>query len=287
MVFPAVLIVIFSVLYILNQGIEQQTEAVLDDLHVQSLHRVRSGNKVLQDFIANYIVGFQYVTADISHNETIREGIVSGQWQSISGQLDTIGKRVGLDFVVIFDARGRVQTSWPREIDAKYPETHFRDLALLRSFEKYIDNEDLVDAPTFSSFERWSHKVHEGYGADIDEDAGLVIISAGVIPNDYFDEPIGYVLTGIKSSRLSATFEGFSQTTGQLSLLADGRTPLAWGGLSGDIKAVHKSLRSLGPEQIKNSISGDSVIEFKHAGEAYFVRSIQLRDYSGTTAVAT
>jgi len=60
-----------------------------------------------------------------------------------------------------------------------------------------------------------------------------VILPAGIVPNDFLDEPVGYILSGIKSSRLSVPLDHFFRETGQICLLTDKNMPLVWTGVSG------------------------------------------------------
>jgi signal transduction histidine kinase/DNA-binding response OmpR family regulator len=281
--FSAILISTLAVLYILNQGMRQQTEGLIADLKVRSEQRVRAGNKTQRVFINHYVRELRHKTANLCHSERIKKGIINGERKALYGHLATICKRADLAFIVILYPSGKVQSSWPNTIDATYPETHFKDLPLFREFQKYIDEENFVDVPVFSSFERWGRQTHKGYAVDIEDDAGIFAITAGIIPNEYFDEPVGYIFAGVTGSQLSVSLQDFYEKTGQCSLLTDGKNPQAWAGFPGEKKDIKKFLQPLGLDQTKNSISDDFVIKVKHAGDVYHLHSNPLHNSSGDT----
>ncbi|MCP4366527.1 MAG: hypothetical protein GY797_00210, partial [Deltaproteobacteria bacterium] len=284
MMFLAVLITIIFVLNILNQGVEHQTEALLENLHAQSSQRIRAGNSILQKLFTNHIQKFRNKTANLCSIEILREEINNGLWKAVSGHLETISKTAGFDFIMMFSPKGRLQTSWPDKVHAKYPEMHFKELALFKSFKKYVDDENFVDVPIVSSLEIWNRDLLKEYQIDSKEDTDIILLTAGIISNEYLDEPIAYVFAGIKRSQLFAPFDDFSRATGQLSLLVNGKTPLVWAGFSGEKNDIKKSLVSLGFDQIKNSMSDNSEVEFKHGGEGYHIYSVRINDFSDLSA---
>ena len=280
MVFSTVLITTFSIMYIMDRSMGKQTETLIEDLRTQSCKRIISGNKVLHNYIENYIMVFKSTTSNLCRDEIISEGITKGQWKSIFARLESICKRTGIDFIVIFDAKGRFQISWPEQIDEELAEAHFNELEIFRSFGKYLDVHDLFDVPIFSSFEKWDTKIHKKYDSDIDDDAGIVILSAGIIPNDYFDEPVGYVLSGVTSVRLLPIFVNFSDATGYLSLFSHGENPLIWAGVNWGKDDIRKSLRSLDRNRIKNAPLDIYWMKLTDSGEKYHIHYNPLVNFS-------
>jgi signal transduction histidine kinase/ActR/RegA family two-component response regulator/HAMP domain-containing protein len=284
LVISSVLVILFSVLYILNCGIEQQTKSLLKELRIQSLHRISSSNEILQRLVADYLDYLRHTTKDICNNTTIKEGIAQGQWKSIFGQMEMICKRAHIDFCVVFDENGDVLISWPHKINDLYPERHFKELLLFSRFKRYVDNENLVDVPIFSQLEKWDKKTHKGYNLEIDDNFGMLILSAGIIPNDYFDEPVGYVFSGITSKRLIGPLEDFYQIAGQASVLVDGMIPLVWAGFPGSKNSIKESLTSFRLGKADNFTANNFKSNFIHAGREYLIHATSLNCLTSVTA---
>ena len=276
LVILAVLITLFSVLYIINQGIEKQSEALLEDMRAQARQRTWDGTRLLQRFVYDYFIHLKRLTSEFCENTTVREGMPKGQWKAIFALADTLCKREQIDFLLVFDTNGRLQVCWPSQIDANYRISHIKEIPLFSNFEKYIDAQNLVDVPVFSLVTRWDSKTQQAYGVDIDNQTGLAVFSAGVIPNDFYDRPAGYVLTAVKSDRLFKTFADFFQVTHQDSLLIHDKVPLVWAGFPGGENDIVQSIQSLNIDQKQITLSNGVSADFVHAGLEYniFIKTL-------------
>ena len=288
MVILAVTITMASVFFFLEHGIQRQTQILLKDLRQQSFQRIKDSNRILRYFMRDYIFRFNQSLASFCIDETVKEGIHKGQWKSVFGKAEAFCKTNGVDFLVFLDARGMVHVSWPNIIDSEYPEMHFKRLELYKKFDKYIEREDLVNIPVFSSIDKWTRKVLRGYGVGIDDDMGIVTLSASVIPNEYFDEPLGYILIGISGSgSLSEPLRDFFETTGQMALLTDGDSPLVWAGFPEEKNNFKKSPQSFGIHRFLNSPSDVSDHVLIHNGDEYHILARKLEDLSSPTIIVT
>ncbi|MBU2548069.1 MAG: response regulator [Proteobacteria bacterium] len=275
-VIAAILIIIFSVLLILNRGIENQTQTLLNDLGVQSYQRIQAGSNLLQLLISRFCQDIQFITTDISRQKKVREGIHKGQWKSIFGYAETVCKKDNVDFLIFFDKDGKQLVAWPSQVDSLYTEALFKELPLFRKFDRYIHDEDLVDVPSFSSFEKWTRIVHASYGYDIDDDYGIVLLTVSIIPNEYSDEILGYVLAGITSRRFSPLFNQFNQTTGYVSLLIDEKIPIVWAGFTGNRNELKETLYSSFNDLVSSQSLSDSAGRFMVGGREYHIYSRSL-----------
>ena len=59
-----VLVILGTVLFILDRGIREQSDVLIEDLYVQSEQRIISGEKILQDGIDSYVreIEFEILT---------------------------------------------------------------------------------------------------------------------------------------------------------------------------------------------------------------------------------
>ncbi|WP_022665724.1 response regulator [Desulfospira joergensenii] len=279
MVFLAVLLTVAGVLGLLNKGIETQTRELLQELEIQSGQRIKSGKKILLNTLAYHIQRTNSETADACLDTGIRETAGNGQWKALFARMSEICAKADIDFMVVFDTRGRVLVSFPSMMDEEVAEAHFKELGLFSRFAPAIAQRDLTDNRAVSSIEKWNPNTRRAYNIDCNETEDIVVLSAGVIPNDYMDEPIGYVLTGINCRRLSVPFHHFFKTTGQISLLMDDQIPLIWAGISIDQKERIKESNAFVFDPIKTTGPGNSRINrVELAGKSYHCLSILLVD---------
>ena len=253
MVFLTVLLTMAAVLTLLNQEIELQTRELIEELSSQSNQRINMGKKVLNTILEEHIQRIQYVTGNTCRDDALREPLKNGQWKALSAFSANVCMNADIDFMVIFDTKGRVVTSYPAPMDEAYPEAHFKELGLFNSnsFATAISKKDLTAVAVVSSFEKWNHKIQKGYNITGNDAGDIVVVSAGMIPNEFFDEPLGCVLTGIKSNRLSVPFHHFFKTTGQVCLLTDRNNPLVWAGVSGDNRNIEGLFHAVDGDFIK------------------------------------
>lgn len=281
MVVLAILMAVLSTIVILNQGVDQLSKTLLDELRAATFQRVRSGNGLLQRLLTDYLLNFKQATKKFCHNRVVSEGISKGQWKAIFSQADMACKNAGIDFLVVFDKQGKDLVNWPSWFDAGYTQRHFRTLRPASKFEEYVENGDLADVPVYAFFERWNRQAFGEYGVDIGDGTGLVVLCIGIIPNAYFDEPVGYVLMGVTSDRLQSTLTEFSRTTGHVSVLIDGQMPLVWEGLSLSKKELKKQIPSFssGPDGKIHVKDYDFGVD--HDGSSYYIFGSQLSLLAG------
>ena len=283
MVVLAIVMAVISTFVILNRGVDQQTKTLLNELRAATLQRVRSGNSLLQRMVTDYLLNLKQTTRKFCHNRAIIEGIPKGQWKAIFSQADIVCKSAGIDFLVVFDKQGKDFVNWPTWFDAGYTERFFKTLQPASKFEEYVENDDLVNVPVYTIFERWDRQAFREYGVDIRDDTDLVVLSMGIIPNDYFDEPVGYVLVGVTSDRLQTTFAEFSRITGQVSVLVDGQNPLVWDGLS---LSKNESRKQIPPLSVDSDVKihvEDYDFGFDYNGPLYNIYGSQLSLLVGPT----
>jgi PAS domain S-box-containing protein len=260
MVAFAVLITATSVFFLLNQGIETQIQELSGELEHQSCQRIRAGRKILSHKILFQIERGSLIIDDLCNDNTIRDNISFGQWKALHARLVETSIKADSDFMIIFDTSGKVLASCPDQMDESFPESHFKELDLFKRFAPAIADKNLTEASTVSSFEKWDQKVLKAYNIENNPAEDIVILSADIIPNEYFDEPVGYVLTGITSNKLSSSFNLFFKTTGQLSLLMDKKIPLAWAGIAGAKNIFTEKIHTLDFDLSKNRGSDNTMI---------------------------
>ena len=281
MVVLAILVAVSSTLVILNRGIEQQTQTLLDELRAATFARVSSGNGLLQRMVADYLLHLKQTTKEFCYNQVVMEGIPKGQWKAIFSQVDIVCKNAHMDFLVVFDKQGIVCVNWPSGMDTGYTERYFKTLRPASKFAEYIENGDLVDVPFFTFIERWNRQALGVYGATIRDSTDLVVLSMGIISNDYFDEPTGYVLMGVTSTRLASTLKEFYQITNQVSMLVDGQNPLVCEGLSS--QTAKKQLSAFGFDPTVKMPLGDVDSGFDFDDSAYHFYGSRLSLLAGPT----
>jgi PAS domain S-box-containing protein len=280
MVFLALLLIMGIVITLLNRGFDRQTRELLSELEIQAVQRVSVGRTILRNTLAKHIQGANDEVANACLDMAVRRPVQNGQWKALFARIANICTKSGIDFMVVFDTNGKVLVSYPAMMEEGYPETHFKKFDLLNSFASVISQRNLTETRIVSFVEKWDSKTHRGYNIDNTAPQNIVAISAGIVPNDYMDEPIGYLMVGLSQKRLSESFTDFFNTTGQISLLMDKQTPLVWAGISGNVKSGIKESNSFRINDNKKADSeANSLYRLEFDGKSYLCNSDLLINY--------
>jgi len=251
MVLLTIVLTVSGVLILLNQGLETQTRELITELADQSGHRLETGKKLLLNAVTSHILLINRNTMDISRHNGTQINIATGQWKALFARMAATCQRADIDFMVVFDTRGSVLSAYPGIIDQACPEADFKALDMGSYFHQAIAARDLTQTGAVALFEKWDTDTCKGYA--LGRDSALMLLSLAVIPNEFMDEPLGYVLSGITVNRLSKPFVFFSETTGQLSMVLGQGTPLIWAGIPDSRTEVEKAVGALEPAAFQSS----------------------------------
>lgn len=264
-VFIAVTTTLLAFLLVLNQGIDRHTLLLTEELYRQVHQHINVGNKILKNSITNYIDGTEGTINAVCKNKVIKKNIGSGQWKLISGQLDMIADNSNLEFISIFDKRGTLQASWPPVSDVDYYEKNYQKIPLFKKLMKLNEGEVHRNPKVLSMFDMWNNPAAKGYSVN----SKIVLVSAGIILNDMYEKPIGYVLTGSGKTWLKTIFDEFHRTTGQFSILVNGRVPLLWSSFSNSKNNLKSALKLSEPGAGQDTFSTVSEIKLEYLEEEY------------------
>lgn len=278
MVSLALGLTVVIILFLLNQGIETQTRELSLDLKSQSSRRLSVGKTILHNTFLARIQRTNFETANICNDITFRQPLQRRQWKALFARMDNVCTKAEIDFIILFDTKGKVLITYPSMIDERYPETHFNELDLFSIFAPAVTQRDLTGVQVVSSLEKWDRKTLEGYRIECAGAEDILAVSAGIIPNDFMDEPIGYLLVGISKKHLSKAFTKFFNITGQMPLLVDNRAAFLWAGI--------KDPGSLFSDPLTQMVPGRGKLNLlKIEDESYYCQAAPLTDFFKSTII--
>ncbi|MGD9823352.1 ATP-binding protein [Desulfobacter sp.] len=284
MVLLAMVLTVSGVLILLNQGLETQTRELITELAEQSGHRLETGEKLLLNAVTSHILQINRNTTDISRHNGTRINIATGQWKALFARMAATCQRADIDFMVVFDTRGSALSAYPGIIDEACPEADFKALDMGSYFRQAIAARDLTQTGAVALFEKWDTDTCKSYA--LGRDSALMLLSLAVIPNEFMDEPLGYVLSGATVNRLSKPFGFFSETTGQLSMVLDQGAPLIWAGIPDSRTEVEKAVGPLEPAAFRNSgLATDLLRPIPIGKQAFHIRTVPLEPFFSQTGI--
>ena len=207
----------------------------------------------------------------------VGRNIDSQQLDSLAEILKKACKTSEMDFALIYDPEGRLQSSFPQSLEKKQAEEYFEFLEL-STFMKAQESEkskrvDVVTRQDRGFFEAFGLGDHDGL-----ETGGIIMASALVIVDD-FDDPIGLCIVGKLLNGYHEPFKQLHETMGFASAIYLDAIPIAHAGFNvKDVATLRINKDSLEKTYRAEKLT-DSVVAL--AGERYVTSWSPLTSFKG------
>ncbi len=232
----------------LGQSILDQSEKLTSDLTTRTYKALHGHYQILVYDIQEDIRR----TADsLYKNPTIAASLEFGQIPAMKALLEQTARGEGLDFAMLFTVTGRLQASFPGDIDDIEVEKYFN------SWEPGIRAQRFLTGEAADSLTRWDaiakHDVDTlklfGLGdRDISAEGALSVVSAGIIEDD-FGDPIGIGLVGKLLNGYDEPLKHFYDMLGSASVIYLDTIAIAHAGFgSNEDKSFDRSTLQIRPE---------------------------------------
>ena len=209
---------------LINHRKENLQELMLENL----IQQENLYNKILESSIKQNTKQELMIRNFVSR-EVIRNGIVAGQWLSLQGQLGEFSQTNDLDFLILYSPEGKLIVSYPKEISKDEAEKYFQKALLFKQFEEYFKSEDFTQVACVSSYEKWDRATLRDYAiTNSNKEKDIVKLVVTVIPAEFKDESLGYVVAGSSSNCFFETMSNFSRLTNDFALLTDEDILFQW-----------------------------------------------------------
>ncbi len=278
--FVAVIATMISVLFIVERGINNQVARRVVQLDVASEERLVSGNVLLQKILKNHVETLHSSVSWFLVDPEIKQNIINSQWSDLSIVLRSTCIRSNLDFALVFDREGQVQCSWPKDISTEFAHDHLTKAQNLDTFQWAKEQRDYSDIPLESSFANWPRERWSFDSSQADDNC-LVALLTGVIANQLYDKPLGYIVVGIDESHASILLQEFHEATNLSSMITVNNSSMIRVGFGGEEDDFTTIINDDELDRTKSSSGAISLGEFNHSGQKFLCGSSLYRDISG------
>lgn len=240
-----IVVLLITVAWSINKGIERQTNDLSGSLIDQAKASGMANTKVLNVILGSMEEELLTQVNVICDNNVLKRNFISGQNDALeryllAGYADT----AGVDIAVFFGSHGNFAASYPDRISFEYMNRSFKQLPFIDSFQKYLDNDNIEEAQPWTGFIDVSAETAAYWGLDGEKAAngGILSAAAGLILNEYKDEVLGYIVVGKFFNAYQLPFAKFYDITAATSAVYRQTQALASGGFFDTSKENLESL---------------------------------------------
>lgn len=277
---------------LLNMEFNKKEESFLYDMHQNTHHEIEANGGILLSQVTDNSK-IDYVVAMLGHSRLITESIYHFRVGLLENKLKQIAMQNDIDFLAIYVANGKHLASYPRKVSKQAVENTFDNLQIASSFDEYKKRGDFSDVLPTSSFKIMSKDQLSGFSVNTDNDFDVYRIGTTIIPNEFNDEPFGYIVVGEGSHKIKSVMDVFWKQTNYISILSYKNNPLQLAGIinqkngrefNGSLaielnKDIAKQLHSLSTHYLSNPyIPGSTHKPVQIKGEDYIGHFLELKD---------
>jgi len=229
----------------LGVGISRQSELLAEDMMARVSRTLVSHNELLQSFIDDVKQDVARSSHEISQNPATSINIESQQLSYLSGLMQKSCNALGTDFALVYDIDGKLQASFPKDIDAVTMEDYYRSLKGSESVQGTGNGTGSGDAGQLGIVSRYDTDFLERLGLGergVAGEGGIVIASLTTIL-DEFGDTVGACITGKLLNGYNKFLKQTYQVLGSTSALYLGSIPIAQAGFGLDNRIDLKSLQ--------------------------------------------
>ncbi len=276
----AIVLTVGVSIIILNSSILNQVEQRFENLKYDSSSRLNSGNDILASYISYHNEDLEANVKRMVVDSGIKHQIKKAKWHSLESRLKELCQGDGIDFAILFNSDRKAKSSWPLDVLSEIPEAYLDKIQTLPAIRQCLQENDFSQAHIISGFSYWDKNIWSDGELESSCDC-LVFLMAAVIPNDYFDEPLGYILVGSEGNGLQKTLQDFTETTNFQTILSVNGIAQIWSGFGSETPVNLTTMEGFGSlNQNPHSAKGNKV-EFSQADTSYYSSESCLFDIFG------
>ncbi|MCP4108513.1 MAG: HAMP domain-containing protein [Desulfobacteraceae bacterium] len=215
----------FLVSWKLDKNTSHQSELLVNNTKDRMYSTLNSHNKLLKSYIGYTKEAVRRDTDNICKNEAVASFIEAEKIKSLAELTEKSCRIFGTDFIIIYDAEGILQESFPRDINMITAEKYYNsldiDMAGSPGDEAGQDIVSVLDPDLLNTFGLGDRAV-PGKGA-------LALVSTGIIP-DEFGEPVGVCIMGKLLNNYKKPFMQLYELMDSVCVLYLDNTPITQAG---------------------------------------------------------
>ena len=258
----------------LSASIERQSKMLSDDLIAMTNETLVGYHGVFELKVGNIIEEMERISMDISRQPGLLKNIEHMQGAALTGILEDF--KVHVDFVALFDLKGHHLASSPSDIgddvDVAWIEKFYQSSELWKRVRDTLKNGSAANVRAVTKHDADFIKAFKLTDKNFTGNGFISYESARIVKDD-FGDPIAVLITGKMLNNYVRPLKEFYETTGLVSAIYEGTTPIVHMGFGGEGKkddAVSKELQ-ISPEILKEVYGADKpkTISLTLAGKEY------------------
>ena len=219
----------------LSVSISHQSEMLVGEITSLINKAIDGHNDILKAFVDNIGAGVRQKRDDICKNPVVVKNINSQQLTPLADFLKISCETSRTDFAIVYDLDGKVQASFPGNVDENKAEEYYKSSELgagVRDLLKEGVNADATGLDAVLKHDSDFFKSFRLDARDIAGTGGIILASAGII-NDDFGDPVGVCILGKALNKYSKPLMQLYETTGSVSVIYLGNSAIAYAGFKG------------------------------------------------------
>lgn len=231
----------------MNISVTQQSRTMADYISDRTYKIADSYNEMLRNSVADIKTEMRRTVKDLVVDPSLAKNIESQQLAPLAARLQAAAASSGADFIVVFDLKGRLQGTFPKEAEAKKAEDHYQSWELGARVRERLKSKEPTDEGDLVSITRHDSQFLKDLGLgsrDVSGKGGIGIAAAGILRDD-FQEPMGVSIAIKLLNQLNDPLKKLFDATGSASLIYLENVPIAHAGVIGKGEKVDENTLQL------------------------------------------
>ena len=251
----------------------QQSHLLSEDLRVQTNSVLNSHNKLLKSIVGDIGTDVSRTAEGISKDHDVFINLESQHLNVLEGILKTTSEDAEIDFALIFDADGNLQSSYPTDVSVLKAEEFYKSFKLNSQAQDGFDIVFRCSSEFLNAFELDSE--------DIFGKGGIVVASAKFILDD-FGDMFGGCVTGKILNRYDKPLKQLHDIIGSVCVLYLENIPIAQAGFEIKDDSDRAAFR-ISPDILSKIYDADEAVNvtLTFAGKKYLTACYAIKSFSG------
>ena len=216
----------------LGQGIAQQSKILSEDMVSRTNRMMGSHNLLIKSFLDDLREDVGRISEKISHDPAAAAILESQQISVIAQFLQKSCMELGADFALMYNRGGKLQASFPKDVDALVLEGYYDALKLGKMVEDANNGQVSIDDAKLDLISRYDSSFLYNLGlADRDiAGKGAIVIASSTVVTDDFGDAIGTCITGKLLNHHDKFLKQTNRILGSVGILYLDSIPIAHAG---------------------------------------------------------
>ncbi len=278
--FASLAILGFMILWKLDTSISAQSAQLAADMAAQKYESLQAPLRMFDTLIREDI---RHATNDLRQDSQLRAALETRQFVVMRSKLQLTAQTRNIDFILLLNANGRLEASFPLELNDFEVEQYVRAWELGIRAQQFFTHQPTDNATTLwdalSRHDLRALNMLKLAHRDIAGQGGLSIAAAGIVNND-FGEPIGICLVGKLLNHDNEILKYLQGIGGYASVIYIDAVPIAQAGFERDAaQDVDLATLRINPEIQTAMYQADATknLALPLAGQRYLTACTALR----------